>query len=81
MPIPATLEASIPALCKASVSVTRTLVTISFGSCSTQPGFGKICSNSRCAVARTRALSSNTMVRELVVPWSIATTCIERSLI
>ena len=37
-----------------------------------QPGWGKIWRNSRCACATTRPCSSNTMLRELEVPWSSA---------
>ena len=45
---------------------------ISCGSCSTQPGCGKICVNSFCATARIAPSWSKTMARELVVPWSSA---------
>ena len=42
------------------------------GSCSTQPGCGKIWRNSRCAIATICPARSNTMLRELEVPWSRA---------
>ena len=41
---------------------------VASGSCSTQPGCGKICRNSRCAMATTLPRPSNTMLRELDVP-------------
>ena len=47
---------------------------ISIGSCSTQPGFGKICSCSFCAMPFTLPPWSKTMKRVLVVPWSMAPT-------
>src|SRR5229473_4565092 len=47
---------------------------ISKASCSTQPGCGKCWRNSFCAEARAVPRSSNTMARELVVPWSSAST-------
>ena len=45
---------------------------ICVGSCSTQPGFGKICGNSRCAMLQIFPFWSNRIHRELVVPWSSA---------
>src|SRR6185369_12520182 len=45
---------------------------ISSGSCSTQPGLGKICGSSCCAEATGRPVESNTIARVLVVPWSMA---------
>ena len=48
--------------------------TISKGSCSTQPGFGKIWLCSSCWLATTLASWSKIMNRVLVVPWSIAPT-------
>ena len=47
---------------------------ISAASCSTQPGLGKICRNSFWAVATREPRRSKTMARELVVPWSSAST-------
>ncbi len=41
---------------------------ISCGSCSTQPGFGKIWRNSCCAIDTIDPLRSKTIARELVVP-------------
>ena len=45
---------------------------ISFASCSTQPGLGKIWRNSFWATAMIEPRLSKTMARELVVPWSRA---------
>src|SRR5690606_25522185 len=45
---------------------------ISAASCSTHPGCGKCCVNSRWATARMAPAWSNSIARELVVPWSIA---------
>ena len=45
---------------------------ISIGSCSTQPGFGKICSCSFCDTDTTRPAWSKIIARVLVVPWSRA---------
>src|SRR5690606_40630680 len=64
-----------PRLCtwrRASMAVSRWVVHSSRGSCSTQPGLGKICRISRCACARIWPRSSKTMLRELEVPWSRA---------
>ena len=41
---------------------------ISLASCSTQPGCGKICSNSRCETESMLPSLSKTMARLLVVP-------------
>src|SRR2546421_8854465 len=60
------------ALASASVAVCNCVAQISVASCSTQPGLGKIWRNSFCADATTLPLWSNTMARELVVPWSRA---------
>src|SRR5213595_317388 len=61
-----------PAFPSASVAVCSWVAQISVASCSTQPGVGKIWRNSFCANATTLPLWSNTMARELVVPWSRA---------
>ena len=45
---------------------------MSFGSCSTQPGFGKCCGNSFCADAQIRPPWSKTIALEELVPWSRA---------
>ena len=45
---------------------------ISIGLCSTQPGRGKYCVNSICAVERILPSWSKTMAREEDVPWSSA---------
>ena len=47
---------------------------ISFGSCSTQPGLGKICSCSFWSMPMTLPPWSKIMNRVLVVPWSSAPT-------
>lgn len=47
---------------------------ISLGSCSTQPGFGKYCVNSFCAILQISPFSLNKMHRLLVVPASSAIT-------
>ena len=60
------------ALASASRAVASCAAQISIASCSTQPGCGKICVNSHCALATMRPTSSNTMLRELEVPWSRA---------
>ena len=52
----------------ASRAVARCVSRISFASCSTQPGCGKIWRNSRCATDTGRPCSSNRIARELVVP-------------
>ena len=55
-----------------STMVARCVRQISPASCSTEPGCGKCCVNSRCACATTRPAASNSSERELVVPWSSA---------
>src|SRR5213596_2159589 len=70
--MPAMSDAVSPALPSASVAVCSWVAQISVASCSTQPGVGKIWRNSFCAEATTLPLWSNTMARELVVPWSKA---------
>ena len=68
MPMAATSAAPILALFSASCAVASWLAQISRGSCSTQPGWGKIWRNSRCAMLTMRPCVSNTMLRELEVP-------------
>ena len=41
---------------------------ISCGLCSTHPGLGNICVNSRCAIEHICPFRSNTIARELLVP-------------
>ncbi len=72
MPMARMSPAFKPALAMASRAVSSCVVQMSSGSCSTQPGCGKICRNSRCALATMRPCSSKTMLRELEVPWSRA---------
>ena len=57
-----------PACAKASRTVESTVAQIASGSCSTQPGAGNICGNSRCAVATGRRPASKTIARVEVVP-------------
>src|SRR5687767_13549332 len=54
----------------ASVATVTCEDHISTGSCSTQPGWGKICLNSFCATETIFPFLSNKIARELVVPWS-----------
>src|SRR5207237_10534447 len=61
-----------PALLIASAATPNCVLHISLGSCSTQPGCGKICVNSFCAMLFIIPFLSNTIARELVVPWSKA---------
>ena len=68
MPIPASSRAAMRALAIASRATSSCVRQISSASCSTQPGCGKICRNSACAIERTVPDSSNTIARELVVP-------------
>src|SRR5689334_15068421 len=79
MPIAAMSAAASPALAIASRAVASCELQISFGSCSTQPGCGKICRNSRCASATIWPRASKTIARELDVPWSRASRCWGRS--
>ena len=72
MPIAAMSFALVPAIASASCRTPDWLAQISVASCSTQPGCGKIWPNSRCATPRMVPARSNTMARELVVPWSRA---------
>jgi hypothetical protein len=74
MPMPCRSARLMFALRSASRPVSRCVRKISTGSCSTQPGCGKICSNSRCALDTALPSWSNRMARELVVPWSRART-------
>ena len=61
-----------PALAMAPATTSWTLVQISVASCSTQPGFGKICSCSFWSTETMRPSWSKTMQRLEVVPWSMA---------
>src|SRR6267142_3806964 len=74
MPSAATSPAASPARARASRATASCDSQISRGSCSTQPGCGKICRSSRWAAATAEPESSKTMARELVVPWSRART-------
>jgi hypothetical protein len=74
MPTAATSPADARARASTSAIVAACVAQISSASCSTQPERGKCCVNSRCAVATMRPSWSNRMERELVVPWSRAST-------
>src|SRR5215213_3468641 len=63
-----------PAFTMASAATLTCVYQISLGSCSTQPGLGYSCVNSFCAMETTDPFLSNTIARELVVPWSNART-------
>jgi hypothetical protein len=71
MPMAAISRPSALALSIASRTTVRVVVQISSALCSTQPSRGKCWLNSRCAVKAARPFSSNSMARELVVPWSM----------
>ena len=68
MPMAAMSRASMAILSKASRATVRCVARISQGSCSTQPGWGKIWRNSRCALETGVPFSSKRIARELVVP-------------
>lgn len=72
MPMAFTSAEVMPALVMALSTTSWTLVQISAASCSTHPGFGKICSCSFWSTETIRPSLSNTMQREEVVPWSMA---------
>ncbi len=63
-----------PARSMAAAATSRWEAQISRGSCSTQPGRGKIWRNSCCAIPSIRPSCPKAMARELVVPWSKAST-------
>jgi hypothetical protein len=68
MPTAAMSRAEMPAWRSTSAIVASCVAWISRASCSTQPGCGKNCVNSRCASATTLPAASNSRERELVVP-------------
>jgi hypothetical protein len=68
MPTPASAAGSSFALSMAPRQTSTVARQISSGSCSTQPGPGKICGSSYCDEATGRPDASNTMARVLVVP-------------
>ena len=68
MPSAAISAAFSPAWASARRATRNCEPQMSSGSCSTQPGCGKIWRNSCCAVARTLPSSAKTIARELVVP-------------
>ncbi|CAM5238812.1 hypothetical protein STENM327S_01773 [Streptomyces tendae] len=72
MPMALMSSRVMPAFSTAPATTSWTLVQISVASCSTQPGFGKICSCSFWSTETMRPSRSKTMQREEVVPWSMA---------
>ena len=72
MPMALTSSRVMPAFSMAPATTSWTLVQISAASCSTQPGFGKICSCSFWSTETIRPSRSKTMQRLEVVPWSMA---------
>jgi hypothetical protein len=72
MPIAAMRAGSTPLSVSAARAQASWLAQISSGSCSTQPGYGKYWGYSRWQLATAVPVSSNTIARELVVPWSRA---------
>ncbi len=72
MPIAATCSA--PTLSTTSSSVVITAVQISAASCSTQPGWGYHCVNSRYAATGGRSSANTARLRTPVVPASMAIT-------
>ena len=72
IPIAATSSALTPALAIAARAVATDVVQMPCGSCSTQPGEGKICGNSSCANPTGSSAALNRNARVDVVPWSMA---------
>ena len=68
MPMAAICFAVSLALRRAALAVASWVFQIASGSCSTNPGLGKICGNSFCAMALMRPVLSKMMLLELVVP-------------
>ncbi len=68
MPIAATSRAGVRAARSAALAVASCVAQMASGSCSTCPGEGKICGNSRCTVAAGRLDRRNTIERLEVVP-------------
>ena len=74
MPTAAISWRFVSAFCSASATTERTDSQISTGSCSTQPGLGKICVNSFWPTETISPERLNRMARDDVVPWSMAMT-------
>ncbi len=72
MPMALMSSRVMPAFAMAPATTSSTLVQISVALCSTQPGFGKICSCSFWSTETMRPSRSKTMQRLEVVPWSMA---------
>src|SRR5258706_486433 len=78
MPTPIRSVSERLSLRSTSRATSRWVLKRSIGSCSTQPGCGKIWRNSRCATDTGAPSWSNRIARELVVPWSRARTYFKR---
>ena len=63
-----------PFCTRSSVSAPSCEDRMSRGSCSTQPGWGKICGKGFCTASTMRPWRSTSTAREEVVPWSSAMT-------
>ena len=72
MPIPAISSPFMPNVVIASATTDASELQMSFGLCSTQPGFWKCCGNSFCEVAQMWPSWSKMIAREELVPWSRA---------
>ena len=70
MPIPAMFSPLMSMAEMASAITEACDDHISWGLCSTHPGWGKYWGNSRWAIERISPLRSKTIARELLVPWS-----------
>src|SRR5258706_1600611 len=78
MPTPIRSVSERLSLRSTSRATSRWVLKRSIGSCSTQPGCGKIWRNSRCATDTGAPSSLKRIARELVVPWSRARTYFKR---
>src|SRR5687767_11941295 len=82
MPTAAMSEVDRSAFASAPAATWRVFCQTSFGSCSTHPALGKICSCSFWSTDTTRPEWSKIMQRVDVVPWSIAATyCVMREVL
>ena len=72
IPIEAISDALAPTFARACLATSRIVDQISSASCSTQPGFGKYCVNSFCAILHISPLLLKRIQRLLVVPASRA---------
>ena len=74
MPMAARSQPLKPAEARARAMTSCVRCQISSASCSTCPGFGRICACSSCSQATARPARSQMMKRVLVVPWSMEPT-------